>query len=371
MVFSALVLISFNMFFTVNSKAGSGADVYQYTPWDPIDIVSDGDLLSFEGSGTFEDPYLIEGFNITTTDSYGIYVTNITKHLLIRNCFIAASFNSIFVENIFEGEVRIENNICANSKRENGKGIVVFTTYTVAIQNNLCYDNEAFGIVVTFCHNTLIRQNYCFRNGDTGISVALVDNLAIYGNSCYENSKTGLFVGGTDSAVLYNNTCFKNGEEGVIIEECEGIILLNNTISENGNRGVFLLNSDYCFFNYNLFENNNYYGLTLDENSDNNQIYNNYFVGNYKPEKAQAEDNGKGNSWSNYINELGNFWDNLNGDAVYKISGRAESVDLFPIKKETDLETNAVNIHYTTIIFSFFILLFFYLLINEEKKYLF
>lgn len=338
----------------------------QYTLHAPIEISADIDLLVFEGSGTYEDPYLIEGFNISTSDSYGIHVTNITKHLLIRNCFIDASFNSIFVENVFGGEIRIENNICSNSEKENGKGIIVFTTYSIAIQNNLCHDNEAFGIVVTFCHNVLIRQNHCFRNGATGISVALVTNLGIYDNECYENSKTGLYVGGTDSAVLFNNTCSRNGEEGVIIEEGEGTILLNNTISENGNRGVFLFNSDYCFFKYNLFENNNYYGLTLDENSDSNQIYNNYFVGNYNPEKAQAEDNGVGNSWSNDYEEIGNFWDNLNGDIVYKIGGEAESVDLFPLRKKIESETDTVNIYYTDIILSFFSLLFIYLYTDRK-----
>ena len=348
-----------------------GFNELQYALHEPIEITSDEDLLVFEGSGTYMDPYLIEGLNITTSDSYGIYVTNITKHLLIRNCFIDASFNSIFVENVFEGEIRIENNICANSEWENGKGIVVFTTYSAAIQNNFCYNNEAFGIVVTFCHNVLIRQNHCFGNGNTGISVALVTNLGVYDNECYENSKNGLYLGGTDSAVLFNNTCSRNEEEGIIIEESEGIIIQNNTINENGKRGVFLLGSDYCFFKFNLFENNNYYGLTLDENSDSNQIYNNYFLGNYNPEMAQAEDDGEGNSWSSYYEEIGNFWDNLNGNSVYRISGSAESVDLFPLRKGIEFETNIVNIYYAGIIFSFFSLLIICIYTDKRITYLY
>ncbi len=308
-----LTLISCNL------DSAVGFTELQYTLHAPIEITSDNDLLVFEGSGTYEDPYFIEGFNISASDSYGIYVTNITKHLLIRNCFIDASFNSIFVKNVFEGEIRIENNICANSERENGKGIIVFTTYSIAIQNNLCYDNEAFGIVVTFCHNALIRQNHCFRNGATGISIALVTNLGIYDNECYENSGEGLYIGGIEFAVLLNNTCSRNGEEGVIIEGSDGVIFKNNTISENGKRGEFLQSSDYCFFKFNLFENNENYGLSLDDNSDSNQIYYNYFEGNFNPEKSQAEDNGEENSWFQEIEQIGNFWDNLNGNFDYSI----------------------------------------------------
>ncbi len=113
-----LSLVSGNLDSTV------GVNELQYTLHAPIEISADTDLLVFEGSGSYENPYLIEGLNITTSDSYGICVTNITKHLLIRNCFIDSSFNSIFVENVFEGEIRIEDNICANSERENGKGII-------------------------------------------------------------------------------------------------------------------------------------------------------------------------------------------------------------------------------------------------------
>ncbi|OLS32982.1 MAG: Poly(beta-D-mannuronate) C5 epimerase 7 [Candidatus Heimdallarchaeota archaeon AB_125] len=363
MVFSwrkTLIILLGLTLLPVNLEATIGFKQLQYALHEPIEITSDTDLLVFEGSGTYEEPYLIEGLNISTSDSYGIYVTNITKHLLIRNCFIDASFNSIFVENVFEGEIRIENNICFNSDKENGKGIIVFTTRNIVIQNNLCYDNEASGIVVTFCYNVLIRNNHCYRNGGEGIAVALIENLAMHDNECYDNSKEGLYLGGIEFATVLNNTCSRNGEEGVIIEESDGVIFKNNTIRENGKRGVFLHSSDYCFFKFNLFEKNTYFGLSLDDNCDGNQIFYNDFISNFNSERSQAEDNGLGNIWSNNLKEIGNFWDNLNGDSTYEIEGEAESTDLFPLVRKEELETSLINIYFISVVFSFLALFFFY-----------
>ena len=99
-----LTLISVNLDSTV------GFNELQYSLHEPIEITSDADLLSLEGMGTHQFPYVIEGLQISTSSAFGIYVTAITKHLLIRNCFIDAALNSIFIENVFEGSVRIENN---------------------------------------------------------------------------------------------------------------------------------------------------------------------------------------------------------------------------------------------------------------------
>ncbi|MHA1203051.1 MAG: hypothetical protein ACTSQ4_11100, partial [Candidatus Heimdallarchaeaceae archaeon] len=47
---------------------------------DSIEISSDIDFEVFPGAGTAGDPYLIEGYNITTTDSTGIHITDTTKY---------------------------------------------------------------------------------------------------------------------------------------------------------------------------------------------------------------------------------------------------------------------------------------------------
>ena len=59
-------------------------------PHDPIIIPDQNVLSDFPGSGTEEDPYVIEGYNITTSEQYGIYIYGETNFFVIRNCYIDA-----------------------------------------------------------------------------------------------------------------------------------------------------------------------------------------------------------------------------------------------------------------------------------------
>jgi len=51
-----------------------------------INIYSDKDIEKYAkiGSGTLEDPYIIENITISTDEAYGIYISSITKALVIR-----------------------------------------------------------------------------------------------------------------------------------------------------------------------------------------------------------------------------------------------------------------------------------------------
>ncbi|MHA1222038.1 MAG: hypothetical protein ACTSP3_02015 [Candidatus Heimdallarchaeaceae archaeon] len=45
-----------------------------YIPSDPIEVSSDGDFAAFSGSETADEPYIIEGFNITANAESGIEI---------------------------------------------------------------------------------------------------------------------------------------------------------------------------------------------------------------------------------------------------------------------------------------------------------
>ncbi len=63
-----------------------------YTERGPISIVGDGDFTSENGvvggSGTPDDPYIIEGWEISADEQTGIFITETTKYFIIRNCHI-------------------------------------------------------------------------------------------------------------------------------------------------------------------------------------------------------------------------------------------------------------------------------------------
>ncbi|UJG43477.1 MAG: hypothetical protein K9W46_14045 [Candidatus Heimdallarchaeum endolithica] len=62
------------------------------TAHDPIANTSDSDFSIFPRTGTPDDPYIIEGFNITTISDYGINIRYIAKYFIIHNCYVDVAY---------------------------------------------------------------------------------------------------------------------------------------------------------------------------------------------------------------------------------------------------------------------------------------
>jgi len=106
----------------------SNAPVFEYISHSPISIISDSALSAFPGSGTPEDPYVIEGYNITTTSSCSIYISGTTKYFAIRNCYLRAENNGIGIANVAADTAKIINNICESNSLH---GIYLYQSHTL------------------------------------------------------------------------------------------------------------------------------------------------------------------------------------------------------------------------------------------------
>ena len=360
-----LLCVSISLTFTVvgETTVNPNSENTLLISHSPIEISSDEDFLVFPGSGTYEDPYLIENYNITSNTSFGIYITLTSKHFLIRNCYIDVSQTSILIENIVDGGARIENNICVSSEEENGDGIVIYVAKDVLIEDNICSNHESSGMVLVIIYNLVLKNNTCYANGDSGMSIAVIENGIIYENKCFENEEKGLFMGGTD-AILYNNTFSRNGEEGAYLEEVSGSAIMNNTIEGNGLRGMKLDSTTGCLLNFNLFKDNKVRGLFLDDECERNRIYLNDFLNNSLDGCSQGRDEGRENYWYYEGGKKGNYWDDLNGDSKYDIEGEANSFDLYPMAEQVILEKKESEktsfVHFDTLLFVTAVLLIIY-----------
>ena len=87
------------------------------TPHAPISITSDSNFEVFPGSGTEVDPYIIEGYNITTTSDEGIYISGTTKYFIVRNSYIDAEWYGIYISNVADGTATVINNMCNYNKQ--------------------------------------------------------------------------------------------------------------------------------------------------------------------------------------------------------------------------------------------------------------
>ena len=65
---------------------------YSYYSHAPIDILYDFAFTYangvVSGSGTSDNPYIIEGWKIITSGTHGIRISGTTKHFIVRNNFI-------------------------------------------------------------------------------------------------------------------------------------------------------------------------------------------------------------------------------------------------------------------------------------------
>ncbi|MFX1516611.1 MAG: nitrous oxide reductase family maturation protein NosD, partial [Promethearchaeota archaeon] len=279
-------------------------EIQQYFPHEPIVISSDSEFESqgFPGSGTYGDPYLIEGFNITSTTGSLIEIRSTETHFTLRNNFLnglSTALSGIVFNSVRNG--RIENNIIKNHISD---GIFVQISNDIVITNNTIYENsigiELEGAYYSRSHNITIRKNTISNNingiksylsgGDafsgnwiTGNQVGMLmnNNLRISNissNIISDNFQQGIiFANIIHPLFISSNTILNNGYEGIYTSSSNQIIFFNNTISNNGNEGLLLSDSSDSSVLNNTFSNNNGYGVRLDEFTQNITISGNYF----------------------------------------------------------------------------------------------
>ncbi|MCG3260068.1 MAG: right-handed parallel beta-helix repeat-containing protein [Candidatus Heimdallarchaeota archaeon] len=268
-------------------------EVALYT--DPIVIANDTDFISygFPGNGTSEDPYIIESFDIETTNLYGIYIHDTTKYFVLQNGYVDALRFGINLESIAKNTSVIRNcyfydnefneegsGICINNTEEieldeitcylNYNGISIVDSRSILINNSYCHENE-YGIycknvtelIITNCEsndnekasiftgfvtNSSITNNYCQVNGYNGIECRIVYNLLIKNNTCLQASASGIRVSSEflpkdtliHSVSIVNNSC-NNNVNGISAEnEIDNLLIENNTCTSNSRSGIYV-----------------------------------------------------------------------------------------------------------------------------------
>ena len=296
---------------------------------EPFIITNDTNFTIFPGAGTPSDPYVIENYDITTSESNAIFVNGTTKNFVIRNCYLESIDSAIDILYAAENTVTLENNICSLS----GNGIRIFNSPEVSILNNNCTDNMGFGISIDNSNSSSVEQNFCNNNGDAGINI-------------YESME--VFVS--------NNTIENNVVKSLIIYNSENCLIQNNSFMYTHKHHVYVsISSFYNTFQYNIFYNttdwfgvvmvgsNNIFhhnliqeckgGINTPLFSMNNVIHHNSFVDNEREilEVSQAVDDGENNIWYDTTTNEGNYWSDWSGEGEYEIEGGVNSTDPYPL----------------------------------------
>jgi len=184
-----------------------------------------------DGAGTSGDPYIIEGWDISATGTYGIKMENTTSYVIIRNCKIHDSFYMKGCVELFKTDhVRLEKNSIQNGYYGAFLWYSMRTTFTLSdISNNICGINFSYSFTNTITHNNITY------NGQNGVDLFTASTNVFVGNSISYNFHGLSIINSTAASITYNNFTY-NSHYGVIIfsSSKKNTIILNNFISNNG-----------------------------------------------------------------------------------------------------------------------------------------
>ena len=251
----------------------------------PIRIDNDTDFANqaanegWKGSGTEDDPYIIENYEI---DAHGggnaIYVGNSTAYFEIRNCTLYnASYQSspyhegagVTLYNVQHGT--ISNNSASN----NSFGIYLDSSSNNSISNNTAKSNNWDGISLDYSNNNVVLNNSA-SNNLFAIFIIFSSNITLCGNTMKKNSififdDPGSLENWNTHTIDTTNTVngkpvyyWKNRDGGKIPNGAGEVILANctNITVENQNLSYGSVGIEIAFSNNTIMSNN-----TLSNNS--------------------------------------------------------------------------------------------------------
>ena len=241
-----------------------------------IDDDTDFETYGFPGSGTESNPYIVEGFNLSTSTSTLIHIQDTTAHFIVRNCILDGIDGSI--EGIYLNDVQ-NGNISENRIINCWIGIDLY-----GIQDCYFIDNEVVGKLYYY------GSNY-------GIDMSLSDNCVFAFNEVHQ-FVNGFKISSSSFNSFYHNTVNISYTQGMRdytgfwLSYSDNNIFSNNTVTadiasecfvfliESSNDNLFTTNTISCKIDIYVYElPHTCYGFYLSTGNRNNIGSNNISIG--------------------------------------------------------------------------------------------
>ncbi len=179
----------------------------------PIYITTDTDFDNlatsegWSGSGTTNDPYIIENLIINATTVPGFYVHGVSRSFILRNCTIYAEYEAVSIYS-------------TNSAKQ------IVTNSTLYSESIAVYVKYSGNSEIIIANNTLSAKNY-------GVSVYATNNVVI-GNNTITPVNQGIRIVSSSNSNIGNNTIINSKEYGVYISVSSNSNVTNNIFSNCG-----------------------------------------------------------------------------------------------------------------------------------------
>ncbi|MHA2296667.1 MAG: NosD domain-containing protein [Candidatus Hodarchaeales archaeon] len=269
--------------------------VTSYTTHAPIYIDSNAifSSLGFPGSGTESNPYLITGYNITSSVNTLIEIRNTDVYFQISDCLL----NGVMVD-YYKGIYlyNVQNGIISNNMIQfSSWGIELRSSSNIILTGNTIHDCTHFGIFVGNSNNIIMNGNTCFDIDVEGIYLSYCSSCILISNTCYNNDRRGILLTESSDCALIDNTCYSN-IDGILTARSNNLTISENTCYGNTNSGIKLgldvvgqIGSNDCtIINNTCYSNGD--GITT-RNSVSNNLTDNSIYGNYNGIKLYDSSN--------------------------------------------------------------------------------
>ena len=294
--FSMILVLSLATFYNFHiNESTNTEDVYKNNKinletagyWDlttPI-VIDDSDINKnwsytsshydwCSGSGTWNDPYLLENVTIDgqSTDTCLTILNSKTAYFVIRNCTV---YNSLYTSG--NGGIKLENVnngiLINNTCNLNWAGIYLYTNS----DNNTILENELrdnlFGALARGCGGNKISNNTMINNYQYGIDISYGSNANNITNNIIQNNgwdnnlvaNSGIMIHQSDDNIVSNNEITNNNQNGVYLYDdwCYDNVIINNNISENKKGIRMSFNVVGSIVTDNLIKDNTEYGILI------------------------------------------------------------------------------------------------------------
>lgn len=245
-----------------------------YIPHSPITIASNADFVSqgFPGSGTAEDPYVIEGYNITTTGTC-ISIQGTDAYFDIRDCLLTggSSGRGVRLDGVDHGEIRnntisgindcgvylrysLDNTVVNNTISGNNNSVfIVFSSNNNIVMDNTISGNGRLGVFIGYSSNNNTVVNNTISGNDFGVTIASSFNNTVVNNTISGNDYGVYLCYGSNNNVVVNNIISGSSYFGVHL--CES---WDNTLSSNimVNNGIYISGNEVEYWRHNIAADN-------------------------------------------------------------------------------------------------------------------
>jgi parallel beta-helix repeat protein len=262
------------------------------------DFANQASINSWDGNGSESNPYIIEGYNITTSSDSAIYIVNTTVYFEVRGCFIVGGTTGVVLENVtyanfwnntvqesdscgfFVGKSDsciVTNNTIHTITGSDSTGLYSFDSDDCNLSNNTIQSVSGTGILIDYSGNCSITDNFVSGSSNDGVRLRDSSGINITQNVITDSGMSGIKLGNSPDCRLEWNLVGDSVSDGISIEMSFACLVQDNVLYDNGAYSLDVAGDSTDILS-NTFYRSQMQGLRCQ--SDNNYVTQNNFIEN-------------------------------------------------------------------------------------------